>query len=377
MKSSFVLLMAGSGTRSGLKENKCLVCIEDKPLFAYSLEKALLADFDEYILVLANNKSQKDFVCNYLKNINSSKNIKITYGGKTRNESVKNALKEVTCDVVFFHDAARCLISLNDLNNLLEASSKYICGTLYHESTDTLKKVTEVVKTIDRNNIYQVTTPQFFNKELFNEILNNELDVTDEIALFEKDYDVAFIKETTKNIKLTTTQDYELITKIIKGSMETYFGHSLDYHPFSNEGNLILGGVTFNDYPILSGHSDADVVYHVVTEAIMGASLLGDLGTLFPDTDLKYKGIASRVLLEEVISRIESLGYIVNNVDVIVYLLKPNLKDYKIQMAKNISSLTNCMHVNVKAATLNKRGLISLSEGIGAEAVVSLKKFNI
>ena len=75
-----------------------------------------------------------------------------------------------------------------------------------------------------------------------------------------------------------------------------------DYHPFDDYGKLILGGVTFDQYPILKGHSDADVVYHAVTESLLGAAGLGDLGTLFPDTDPSYKGYDSSLFLKEVVS---------------------------------------------------------------------------
>ena len=151
-------------------------------------------------------------------------------------------------------------------------------------------------------------------------------------------------------------------------------GHSFDFHPFEENRKLILGGVEIPYSKGLAGHSDADVVYHVVAESIMGALGIGDLGTLFPDTDNKYLNMNSAYLIKEVMKHLEQSFYRVENIDVIIYLEKPNLKNYKIQMAKNIKELINCNYVNVKATTLEKKGLIGNGFGIASEAVVLLKK---
>ena len=118
---------------------------------------------------------------------------------------------------------------------------------------------------------------------------------------------------------------------------------------------------------------NADVVYHAVTESLLGAAGLGDLGTLFPDTDPSYKGYDSSLFLKEVISLLNKKHIKIQSIDVMVYLIKPSLKDYKNLMAKNIKDITNAFNVCVKAATLNKKGLISLEEGIGAEAISLIK----
>lgn len=369
MKSSAILLMAGSGTRTHLTYNKTLYEINNVPLFMYSLNKLTKVGFDEYIIVVSN--SDYEYVCNYL--ASTPYHVKIVLGGLTRSESVKNAIKEVSTDVALIHDAARPLISIEDIETLKSNFDRYMLGTMYHHVTDTVRTVDDKVSLIDRDTLYAVTTPQFFSEKLFSTILNNTNNITDEISLFENQYDIAFIEETSNNIKFTTTNDIDFIKYQLSNKFNYHVGLSLDYHPFSNQGNLILGGITFDDYPILIGHSDADVVYHVVAESLMGASNLGDLGTLFPDTDVKYKGIDSSILLREVVSKLNNEGIMIENIDVMVYLIKPSLKNVKKQMAENIKKLTNATNVCVKAATLNKRGLISLEEGIGAEAISLIK----
>lgn len=369
MKSSAILLMAGSGTRSLLPINKTLYKINDIPLFMYSLNKLYEVSFDEYILVT--NELDYDQVKTYLET--TPYDVKIILGGATRCESVRKALKHVTTDVALIHDAARPLISTCDIKTMKESFNNYKLGTMYHNVTDTVRLVEDKISLVNREKLYAVTTPQYFSNDLFDEILNNDKLITDEISLFENKYEINFIKETSNNLKLTNANDIDYIEYQLSNKYKYHIGTSLDYHPFSNHGKLILGGVIFDDYPILDGHSDADVVYHVVAESLLGASNLGDLGTLFPDNDPKYKGIASSILLEYVVDLLNQRNILIENIDVMVYLIKPSLKNYKKQMASNIKNITKAFNVCVKAATLNKRGLISLEEGIGAEAISLIK----
>lgn len=369
MKSSAILLMAGSGTRSLLPINKTLYKINDIPLFMYSLNKLYEVSFDEYILVT--NELDYDQVKTYLET--TPYDVKIILGGATRCESVRKALKHVTTDVALIHDAARPLISTCDIKTMKESFNNYKLGTMYHNVTDTVRLVEDKISLVNREKLYAVTTPQYFSSDLFDEILNNDKLITDEISLFENKYEINFIKETSNNLKLTNANDVDYIEYQLSNKYKYHIGTSLDYHPFSNHDKLILGGVIFDDYPILDGHSDADVVYHVVAESLLGASNLGDLGTLFPDNDPKYKGIASSILLEYVVDLLNQRNILIENIDVMVYLIKPSLKNYKKQMASNIKNITKAFNVCVKAATLNKRGLISLEEGIGAEAISLIK----
>ena len=369
MKSSAILLMAGSGTRSLLPINKTLYKINDIPLFMYSLNKLYEVSFDEYILVT--NELDYDQVKTYLET--TPYDVKIILGGDTRCESVRKALKHVTTDVALIHDAARPLVCTCDIKTMKESFNNYKLGTMYHNVTDTVRLVEDKISLVNREKLYAVTTPQYFSKDLFDEILTNDLLITDEISLFENKYEINFIKETSNNLKLTNANDVDYIEYQLSNKYKYHIGTSLDYHPFSNHDKLILGGVIFDDYPILDGHSDADVVYHVVAESLLGASNLGDLGTLFPDNDPKYKGIASSILLEYVVDLLNQRNILIENIDVMVYLIKPSLKNYKKQMASNIKNITKAFNVCVKAATLNKRGLISLEEGIGAEAISLIK----
>src|SRR5690554_2596702 len=128
-------------------------------------------------------------------------------------------------------------------------------------------------------------------------------------------------------------------------------GHSHDTHKLVRNRKLILGGVNIPYEYGLSGHSDADCVFHVVAEAIIGALGLGDLGTFFPVNDFKYKDINSKIIIEKTYDMMVKLGYEVVNIDVTIFIEKPNLKFYKELMKENIAKLLSIKlnQVNVKA----------------------------
>lgn len=153
-------------------------------------------------------------------------------------------------------------------------------------------------------------------------------------------------------------------------------GFSEDIHPVVNGRKLVLGGVEIPATFGLDGHSDADVVLHSVTESILGALALGDLGTHFPDSDPKYKGIASSLLVKEVVKMMEKEGYKVGNIDIQVACASPKLAPHVLAMRKNIASLlkTDLNNVSVKAMSFNKVGAIGKGEAIRSQAVVLLIK---
>lgn len=371
MKTSAILLMAGSSIRFNDDKNKNFYEINKKPIFIYSLDILYSHELinDIYLVVKEEEYEQVSEIVNF----NYDNKIKIIIGGATRCESVKNALKEIDSDITLIHDAARPLITKNDIDNIIDSLNNNDCATLYHKVYDTIKETKDSIKTINRDNLKAVTTPQAFKKELYNTILLNKDELTDEIALFEKEKKVAFVKEIRNNLKVTTKEDLEYIEYILMNKSYKV-GHSFDFHTVAKNRNLILGGVKFDTDFGLLGHSDADVVYHAVTEAILGALSLGDIGTHFPDTDNKYLNMDSSYFVKEAVKLLNKENYTIENIDVIIYLEEPNLKNYKVQMAKNIKELTNASYVNVKATTLEKKGLIGAKEGIASEAVILIKK---
>ena len=153
-------------------------------------------------------------------------------------------------------------------------------------------------------------------------------------------------------------------------------GHGYDVHRFAEGRKLILGGVEIPYELGLSGHSDADVLIHALMDAMLGAAGLGDIGKHFPDTDDKYKGISSMLLLKEVKKLVEKEGYSLSNADITVVAQKPKLAPYIEQMKKNIALAlcTDVSDINVKATTEEHLGFTGRLEGISSHAVVLISK---
>ena len=153
-------------------------------------------------------------------------------------------------------------------------------------------------------------------------------------------------------------------------------GQSTDIHKLVRNRKLIIGGVNIPSDLGLLGHSDADVLLHAISEAILGALGLNDLGCLFPDSDIKNKDISSITILEKVYEIMDEKGYLINNIDSLVIIEKPKLRDYIDQMRNNIASVlkTSIESVNVKATCGEGLGFVGNKEGAVAQAVVLLKR---
>ncbi len=153
-------------------------------------------------------------------------------------------------------------------------------------------------------------------------------------------------------------------------------GLGFDVHEFAEGRKLILGGVEIPYEKGLLGHSDADVLLHAISDALLGALALGDIGQHFPDTDQQYKGADSSVLLKQVYEIVKSKGYRINNLDAVIAMQKPKLLPFIDQMRKNISLIlqTEIENISVKATTTEKLGFVGREEGASAFATVSVIK---
>ena len=153
-------------------------------------------------------------------------------------------------------------------------------------------------------------------------------------------------------------------------------GTGYDVHELVERRKLILGGIEIPFEKGLLGHSDADVLIHAIMDSILGALALGDIGLLFPDTDMKYKDIDSKILLKKVVEVMSDNNYRIGNVDVVVMAQRPKLRPYIDEMRSVVSKilLTDIKNVSIKATTTEKLGFVGREEGIAAQAVVILEE---
>ena len=153
-------------------------------------------------------------------------------------------------------------------------------------------------------------------------------------------------------------------------------GLGYDVHRLVEGRDLILGGVKIPYEKGLLGHSDADVLLHALTDALLGAAALGDIGRHFPDTDERYRGISSLILLEKAYTLVKERGYSLGNADMVLIMQKPKLKGYIPFMEENIAGALSCEkeRISVKATTEEGLGFTGQGEGVSAKAIVLLEK---
>lgn len=370
-----LLLMAGSGTRTSLSYNKIEYQINKKPLYQYSLDKFLsIQECNKVILVVKENEYQK-----YAPLI--SERIDVVVGGKTRFESVLNGAKVATKKIILIHDAARPNIKVKHIQDVYNASINNKACCLAVKVKDCIRSVDDKSYTLERSNLWQIQTPQAVDRKLLIEGLENKKynNYYDDCEVLEKNYNIkcCVVEGDYTNIKVTTDEDLKYMEFLMnQNNIEYRIGHSKDTHRLVEGRKLILAGVDIPFHLGLLGHSDADVVYHAIVESIIGAMGLGDIGKLFPDTDKKYKDIASSYFMKEIHKIMKKERYEINNLDVTIYIEKPILKDYKPVMEKNISELldTDIARINMKATRGEGLGYIGNMEGISAEAVCMLIK---
>ena len=153
-------------------------------------------------------------------------------------------------------------------------------------------------------------------------------------------------------------------------------GHGYDVHKLENGKKFVIGGIEIEHYKGAVGHSDADVVIHVICDALLGALSLGDIGKHFPYTDGKYKGIDSKILLQKVMKLVEEEKYKMSNVDVTILLQKPKLRNYIDSIRDTLSNIMeiNKSQISVKATTTEGLGFVGREEGVAAHCVCILKQ---
>lgn len=362
--NSAIIVAGGKSERfTDGNTQKINLLINNKPVYQHSVDLFLELGY-EVILVI-----------NEQVNI---PNIKIVKGGNTRSESVYNGVKHASGKYVFIHDAARPLIT-KELIKLLENNIKENDGVyLAKKVNDSLKVLTtDGYKSVDRDLYITSETPQVFRRDLLVKAFKeSNKNYTDEVAMVSELYKESVIVpvfHSNSNDKITYYEDFKRVKKLFINNYR--IGHSFDLHKLVENRKLILGGVEIDYHLGLLGHSDADVVLHAVTESIIGALGLGDLGVNFPDTDSKFKDISSKVLLENVLQKMKNQNYGISNIDIMLYLEEPKLKKYRNNIINNIKDLLeiDLDKINFKVTTTEKVGPIGRNEAIAAEAVVLLE----
>ena len=386
--NSAVIAAGGSGTRMGGNVPKQFVRIGGIPIIVRTLLKfETCSDIDEIIVVVRD--CDIETVKILLDEYKITKLTRIVKGGATRQASVLNGINAASGRFVFIHDAARPFVTPEQISEVVNETHRFGAAALGVPIKDTLKTVKKdgmISETVDRENKYSIQTPQGFEIEMIRaahrEAERKGVSVTDDCALAElSGASVKVVEGSSLNIKLTTPEDIILAEGILnskKGDTEQVrVGLGYDVHRLVKERELILGGIKIPYELGLLGHSDADVLLHSIMDAMLGAAALGDIGTHFPDTDEKWRGADSCMLLAAVRNILKENGFSVVNIDATIIAQKPKLADFIPHMREKISEVLeiSAACVSVKATTTEKLGFCGRGEGIAAEAICMIKKF--
>jgi len=365
-----IITAAGKGSRMGTSLPKQFLSMGGKTILTRAIEPFEKAEFVDRILVVTN----WDFVALCEKICEDySKVERVLVGGKERQDSVKNALDIIEDGYALIHDGARPYVSEDIIKAVLTDAAETGASVAAVPVKDTIRQAEDSgSKTLPRETLYSVQTPQGFEvgliKEAFAKAYAEGFYGTDDAGLVDRmGHPVAISQGSYGNIKITTKEDLPVEMRI---------GHGYDVHRLVEGRELLLCGVNIPFEKGLLGHSDADVAIHALMDSLLGAAGMRDIGNLFPDNDDSYKGISSVLLLEEVTKRLKEQGWSLNNADVTIMAQRPKLAPHIDTMRENMAKALGASVdvINVKATTTEKLGFVGREEGIAAEAVCILNR---
>lgn len=366
---TLIVLCAGNSTRFEHKTKKQWIRVEDEPLWLNVTKRiSSFAKFDKIIVT-----SHQDEL-NYMKNF--SDDFTFVKGGETRQLSILNSLQFVTTKYAMITDVARACVPQSVIENLLNEKSSADCIVPILNVTDTVVYEND---TIDRSNVKLIQTPQLSNTQVLRDALNTPIEFTDESSAIKAiDGKIKYIPGSTSSKKLTLGDELDELP-CLKAPLNNFFtGTGFDIHAFEDIKDMYLGGVKLPYEYGFKAHSDGDVLIHSVIDALLGACGAGDIGEFFPDTDDKYKGIDSKLLLGQIVNFINNVGYEIVNVDLTIIAQKPKINPFKDEIKKSMAKLLGIekQFVNIKATTAEKLGFIGRAEGVAVQSIATLKYYN-
>ena len=380
---SFCLIILAGGKSHRFKSNigKPYQKIAGKSLIEINLIKARKFKEIKKIILVYNKKDSKRIKSLKLKNVT------LITGGKSRQQSAFNALKYLInqkgISKVLIHDVARPNFSTKLLSSIIRNMKNARAVVPKIKIQDAVKQLIgsskeEYIVGRKRDNLFLTQTPQAFNlKEIYHlHKTNSKKYKDDDISLYMDLNNVKFLEGEKSNFKITDQSDFQNLRNIYRFYQNVGLG--FDVHRLVPKRKLYLAGLRIKSKLGTLGHSDGDPVLHSVTDAILGACRMGDIGQMFSDRSKKFKNIRSTILLKKIIKQIKSKGYFINNIDINVIIQTPKIKNYKNKMITNIANLCEISidQINIKGKTTEKLGIIGKEKAIACEVICSVIKYD-
>ncbi|MBO7214508.1 MAG: 2-C-methyl-D-erythritol 2,4-cyclodiphosphate synthase [Clostridia bacterium] len=373
VKVTAIIACAGTGSRAKQNQNKIFSLIGGVPVVLKTVSAFdRVKRIDEILIVHGENEDAK------LKEIlvEIKKPVSYVLGGKTRFESIKNALNAIDDGVVLIHDGARPFIKESDIESCVKTVLSCGSAVLATTLTDTVLETDgkDVIYSSGRKDKLSALTPQCFNlidiKNAYAHA-NAEDGFTDDAGIYTAYYGKckAVITE-DKCKKVTYAEDFDTNPPYTK------CGTGFDLHKLVEGRKLILGGIEIPSDKGLLGHSDADVLTHAIMDAILSSASMRDIGYHFSDKDKKFKDISSMILLEEVMKMMKLKGLKPIHVSAVVMAEKPKLSPYRDIITENLAKALGLPteSVGITFTTLEGIGTVGREEGIASQAYVLTKE---
>lgn len=390
MKIAVVIVAAGRGERAGQSAEgpKQYRPVGGKPVIRRTLDAFLSHPLVTDIVVAIHPDDEELF--RRAAGDADSKRVRPVHGGPSRQASTRLALialKERRPDVVLIHDAVRPFIDADLIDRVVAGIADGHGSLPALPVSDTLKRAGRdgaVDGTVPRDGLHAAQTPQGF---AFDAILDaherahaaGRGDFTDDAAIAEwADIPVRIVQGSADNVKLTWARDIELANARLSAAGTAFpdvrTGNGYDVHSFAEGDHVTLCGVRIAHDRRLSGHSDADVGLHALTDALLGTCGAGDIGTHFPPSDMRWKGAASRIFVEEAARIVRERGGRIANADVTLICEAPRIGSHRGAMTAELSAMLGISpdRVSVKATTNERLGFIGRGEGIAAIATATV-----
>ena len=376
---SVIIPAAGNSSRFGGSIPKQFLNLGDETVIEKSVNLFLRSLKIREVIVAINAND------NHIKSqsfYNDSR-VKIVEGGITRCQSVLNALAEVdqSIEIIVIHDAARPWLKESHFDDLLSqlTNDKSIQGIFPVISvTDSLRmKDKGNLIPVDREQFLNVQTPQIFYheplKSAFQQLKKEDLDISDESQLMERaGYKLLAAPGDKSNIKITFNDDI-----LNYAGRDLRIGRGIDFHRFQPGSGFTLGNVFIDCEFSIVAHSDGDIILHAISDALLGAAGLRDIGHYFPDSDAKNKNLSSVIIIEKSLDLLKQDGLWPHNIDFVVVCEKPKIGPYVNQIKKSLSGILQIEEnfIGVKATTTEKMGEIGKGNGIAVYAIASLRRY--
>lgn len=373
---------AGTGQRTGLNKPKQHFEINKKSILFRTID--IFENHPKCIaihVILASSDPTEDHDTQKY-----SKTIFYRCGKETRKQSVYSGLKEIKNiqdeDIILIHDAARPYLSHKDLDQVLICMQSNSATSLYKAVTDTILNDKNTL--IPRETLKAIQTPQAFTYKTISAAHNiaaqENIDATDDASLVKKTLglDITYIQSHDYNEKITTAQDMNMARILLQPQYEMRTGMGYDVHAFENQSSdhkLMLCGIEVPHNLALTGHSDADVGLHTITDALLGAIAMGDIGRHFPPSDPKFKNMDSAIFLEKARDLVTQASGEIINIDLTIICEEPKITPHAPKMIKRVADILkiDTRRISIKATTSEKLGFTGRKEGIAAQAIANIK----